>query len=145
MRHTTIGLIITLILGYFIYFLFSNNADANNLKQMGIKTVVVSMTDDLYRAMPLINKAGYALNAISIKATIPPLVIAGFTLEKKVSYQKQEAILSALEGNPIGKLALQSLIEAFRIDESMEIENMDLKGINLFLTFPPAVQVVYKK
>jgi len=145
MRHTTFGLVIVLVLGYFIYFLVSNNSDANSLKQMGIKTVVVSMTDDLYKAMPLINKAGYALSAISIKATIPPLVIAGFTLEKKVSYQKQQKILTALEGNPIGKLALQSLIEAFQMDESIEIKNMDLKGINLFLTFPPAVQVVYKK
>jgi len=145
MRHTTVGIIFFLLFGYFIYFLTSHNSNVNDLQQMTIKTVVVSLTDDLYKAMPLINEAGYAISSISVKATLPPLVIAGFTLEKKVPYEKQEKILGALENNPIGKLALQSLIQAFQIDESIEIHNMDLKAINLYLTFPPAVQVVYKK
>ncbi len=145
MRHTTVGLVFVLLFGYFIYFLTSSNTTASELQQMGVKTVVVSMTDDLYAAMPLINEAGYAISSISVKTSIPPLIIAGFVLIKKVPYDKQEAILKALEGNQVGKLALQSLIQAFQIDESIEIKNMDLKAINLYLTFPPAVQVVYKK
>ena len=145
MRHTTLGIALVLLMGYLIYFLFSHNSNAGDLQRMGIKTMVVTMMDDLDKAMPLINEAGYDMSSVSVKTSIPPLMIASFTLQKKVSYAKQEQILKALEGNAIGKLALQSLIEAFQIDESIEIKDMDLKAINLFLTVPPAVQVVYKK
>ena len=145
MRHTTYGIMFFLLFGYFIYFLISHNSSAGDLQQMTIRTMVVTMTDDLDKAMPLINEAGYDMSAVSVKTSIPPLMIASFTLQKKVSYQKQEAILNALEGNEIGQLALQSLIQAFQLDESIEIKDMNLKAINLFLTVPPAVQVVYKK
>ena len=145
MKHTTIGLLFVLLLGWGIYFLLSNNSTAGDLQRMGIKTMVVSLSGDLQRAMPLIQKAGYDINAISVKTSIPPLMIASFVLVKKVPYEKQEAILSSLEDNAVGKLALESLIQAFQLDESIEIKDMDLKGINLFLTVPPAVQVVYKK
>ena len=145
MRHTTYGIVFFLLFGYFIYFLISHNSNAGDLQQMTIRTMVVTMTDDLDKAMPLINEAGYDMSAISVKTSIPPLMIASFTLQKKVSYKKQDAILNALEGNEIGRLALQSLIQAFQLDESIEIKDMNLKAINLFLTVPPAVQVVYKK
>jgi len=145
MKHTTIGLIFVLLLGASIYYLLSNNKSAGDIQQMGVQTMVVSLTGDLERAMPLIREAGYDINSISVKTSIPPLMIAGFVLVKKVPFEKQDAILTALEDNAIGKLALQSLMEAFHIDKSIEIKNMDLKAINLYLTVPPAVQVVYKK
>ena len=145
MRHTTIGLIFALALGYLIYFLYFSNSSAGDLQRMSIQTMVVTMTDDLDKAMPLINQAGYDMSSVSVKTSIPPLMIASFVLVKKVSYEKQEAILASLEDNAIGKLALESLIQGFQIDESIEIKDMDLQGINLFLTVPPAVQVVYKK
>jgi hypothetical protein len=133
------------VLGYFIFFLITHNSSAGELQQMTIRTLVVTMTEDLDKAMPLINEAGYDMSSVSVKTSIPPLMIASFTLEKKVPYEKQKAILDALEGNEIGTLALKSLIEAFQLDESIEIKDMNLKAINLFLTVPPAVQVVYKK
>jgi len=133
------------LFGYFIFFLITHNSSAGELQQMTIRTMVVTMTEDLDKAMPLINEAGYDMSSVSVKTSIPPLMIASFTLEKNVPYEKQKAILDALEGNEIGTLALKSLIEAFQLDESIEIKEMDLKAINLFLTVPPAVQVVYKK
>ncbi len=145
MRNIFIAFFSVLILGYFIYFLISSNSSANELQQMGIRTIVVKTTDDLYAAMPMINEAGYDISSISVKTSIPPLVIAGFVMTKKVPFEKQEAIVNALEDNAIGKMALQSLIQAFKIDDSIAIKNMDLKAINLYLTVPPAVQVVYKK
>ncbi len=145
MKHTTIGLVSVLILGWGIYFLISSNSTASDLQQMGIKTMVVGLSGDLQKAMPLIQEAGYDINAISIKTSIPPMMIASFVMIKKVPFKKQDAILTALEDNAIGKMALESLMQAFKLDESIEIKNMDLKGINLYLTVPPAVQVVYKK
>jgi len=145
MKHTTIGLIFVLLLGWGIYFLLSSNSTASDLQQMGVKTMVVGLSGDLQKAMPLIQEAGYDINAISVKTSIPPMMIASFVMIKKVPFKKQDAILTALEDNAVGKLALESLMQAFKLDESIEIKNMDLKGINLYLTVPPAVQVVYKK
>ena len=145
MKHTTIGLVSVLILGWGIYFLMSNNSTASDLRQMGVKTMVVQLSGDIERAMPMIREAGYDINSISVKTSIPPLMIASFVMVKKVPFDKQMAIVNALSDNEIGKLALESLIQAFQLDESIEIKDMDLKGINLFLTVPPAVQVVYKK
>ena len=145
MKHTTIGLVFVLLLGWGIYYLLSSNSTASDLQQMGVKTMVVGLSGDLQKAMPLIQEAGYDINAISIKTSIPPMMIASFVMIKKVPFKKQDAILTALEDNAVGTLALESLMQAFKLDESIEIKNMDLKGINLYLTVPPAVQVVYKK
>ena len=145
MKHTTIGLIFVLLFGGGIYFLISSNSSAGDIQRMGIQTMVISVTGDLERAMPLIHEAGYDINSISVKTSIPPMMIAGFVMIKKVPFKKQDAILTALEDNAIGTLALKSLMEAFRLDDNIQFKNMELKAINLYLTVPPAVQVVYKK
>lgn len=145
MKHTTIGLVSVLLLAWGIYFLISSNSSASELQQMGVKTMVIGVSGDLQKAMPLIHEAGYDINSISVKTSIPPMMIASFVMVKEVPFKKQDAILSALEDNAIGKLALESLIQAFKLDESIEMKNMQLKTINLYLTVPPAVQVVYKK
>ena len=144
MRVFLTGLVLTLLFGYLIFYIITTNSDANTVQRLSIQTVVTQVTEDLDRAMPMINEAGYHMSAISIKSSLPPLVIASFTLEKSVPFEKQEMILNALEGNAIGKLALQSLIQAFELDAMLEIEDKDLKTIRLFLTIPPAVQVEYR-
>ncbi len=144
MRVFLSGFVLTVLFGYLIFFIISRNADANTMQRLSIQAIATQVTSDLDRAMPMINEAGYHMNAISIKSSLPPLVIASFTLEKSVPFDKQEMILNALEGNAIGKLALQSLIQAFELDEMLEIEDKDLKTIRLFLTIPPAVQVEYR-
>ncbi len=144
MRVFFSGLVLTLLFGYFIFYIIKNNADADSLQRMSIQTVVTQVTNDLDRAMPMINEAGYDMNAISIKSSLPPLVIATFSIKENVSYERQELILNSLEDNAIGKMALQSLIQAFELDNMLEIEAKDLKTIRLFLTIPPAVQVEYR-
>ncbi len=144
MRVFFSGLVLTLLFGYLIFYIVKNNADADSLQRMSIQTVVTQVTNDLDRAMPMINEAGYDMNAISIKSSLPPLVIATFSIKENVSYERQELILNSLEDNAIGKMALQSLIQAFELDNMLEIEAKDLKTIRLFLTIPPAVQVEYR-
>ncbi len=144
MRVFLSGFVLTVLFGYLIFFIISRNADANTVQRLSIQAIATQVTNDLDRAMPMINEAGYDMSAISIKSSLPPLVIASFTLHKSVPFNKQEMILSALEDNAIGKLALQSLIQAFELDEMLEIQDKDLKTIRLFLTIPPAVQVEYR-
>ncbi len=144
MRVFLSGFVLTLLFGYLIFFIISRNADANTVQRLSIQAIVTQVTTDLDRAMPMINEAGYDMSAISIKSSLPPLVIASFTLHESVPFNKQEMILNALEDNAIGKLALQSLIQAFELDEMLEIQDKELKTIRLFLTIPPAVQVEYR-
>ena len=144
MRVFLSGFVLTILFGYFIFFIISRNADANTVQRLSIQAIATQVTSDLDRAMPMINEAGYDMSAISIKSSLPPLVIASFTLHESVPFDKQEQIVKALEGNAIGKLALQSLIQAFELDEMLEIQDKDLKTIRLFLTIPPAVQVEYR-
>ena len=144
MRVFLTGFVLTILLGFLIFYIVINNSDADSLQRISIQTVVTQVTEDLDRAMPMINEAGYEMNAISIKSSLPPLVIASFSITKNVSYERQELILNALENNAIGKMALQSLIQAFELDNMLEIEDKDLKTIRLFLTIPPAVQVEYR-
>ena len=144
MRVFLSGFVLTVLFGYLIFFIISRNADANTVQRLSIQAIATQVTSDLDRAMPMINEAGYDMSAISIKSSLPPLVIASFTLHESVPFDKQEMILKALEDNAIGKLALQSLIQAFELDEMLEIEDKDLKTIRLFLTIPPAVQVEYR-
>ena len=144
MRVFLSGFVLALLFGYLIFFIISRNADANTVQRLSIQAIATQVTSDLDRAMPMINEAGYDMSAISIKSSLPPLVIASFTLHESVPFDKQEMILKALEDNAIGKLALQSLIQAFEMDEMLEIQDKELKAIRLFLTLPPAVQVEYR-
>ena len=144
MRVFLTGFVLTILFAYLIFFIISRNADADTVQRLSIQAIATQVTTDLDRAMPMINEAGYDMSAISIKSSLPPLVVASFTLHENVPFDKQEMILKALEDNAIGKLALQSLIQAFELDEMLEIQDKDLKTIRLFLTIPPAVQVEYK-
>ena len=144
MRVFLSGFVLVILLGYFIFYIITNDADAESLQRMSIQTVVVQVTGDLDRAMPLINEAGYKMSALSVKSSLPPLIIASFSITKNIPYEKQEQILSSLKDNAIGQMVLQGLIQAFELDNVIEIEKKELKTIRLFLTIPPAVQVEYR-
>ena len=143
MRTFIIGFLLSVALAMSIYTLFTQNLNTDEFQRLSIEKIVNQMTTDLERAMPLINEAGYTMSSVSIKTSLPPLVIASFKLENKVPFAKQDKILQSLEDNIIGKLALESLIQSFKLDETIEIKNMDLKTIRLWLSIPPAVQVEY--
>ena len=129
---------------FIVYSLLSSNLSINELKKVSIEKMTSSILDDLDRAMPLINQAGYKVFSIQAQLSLPPKVNAIFELDKSIDKKKQKIILEALDDNVIGKLVLSSLIQAFSIDESISIRKMDLTKINIAIALPPSVTVDYR-
>ena len=138
------GFIALSITSLISYYLVTSNESLTTLEHTLVQEMTTGITDELNSAMPLINQAGYKVFAIQAQITLPPRVNAIFELDHFVEKSKQEIILKALEGNTIGKMVLSSLMQAFELDETISIQNMDLKRINITISLPPAVTLDYR-
>jgi len=126
------------------YKLMTTDLDLSGIKDASIQAMTRSITDDLDRAMPMINAAGYKVFSIQAQLSIPPRVNAIFELERVVATSTQELILKSLDDNMIGKLVLTALMESFEINKTISLRNMSLKKINIGIGFPPSVIVDYR-
>jgi len=140
-----IGFVAFLLSSSMVYMLISTNMNFSEMKTASMKKMTKSIVDDLDAAMPLIQKAGYDLDAIEATFTLPPEVKTIFILKKIVEKKKQEMILKALEHNAIGKLTLNALINGFALNDVMSIKSMKLKLIHITITLPPSVTLEYEK
>jgi hypothetical protein len=126
------------------YKLMTTDLDLSGIKDASIQAMTRSITDDLDRAMPMINAAGYKVFSIQAQLSIPPKVNAIFERERVVATSTQELILKSLDDNMIGKLVLTALMESFEINKTISLRNMSLKKINIGIGFPPSVIVDYR-
>jgi len=136
-----LALSLTTFVTYKIVF---DDSSVSEIEHSLVSQMTTSITDDLDKAMPLIAEAGYKVFSIQAQLSLPPKVNAIFEFDHVVDPQKQELILKALDNNTIGKLVLSSLIQAFALDETITIRNMELKKINVTVGLPPSVTVDYR-
>ena len=138
------GVIALCITSFISYELLTSESSLFDLKSELVQKMTTGITDDLDRAMPLIHEAGYKVFAIQAQLSLPPRVNAIFERETIVEPRKQKIILEALQDNAIGKLVLESLIDAFALNKKVSIKNMKLKKINITIGLPPSVQMDYR-
>ena len=144
-RLLFIGFVSCVAASMIIYALATSDLTLNEIKIASIEKVVSSMMDDLDRAMPLIEKAGYTMSAVEAELRLPPELKTIFQRKEVVEKGKQELILKALENNRIGHLVLQMLMQTFSFDEKVAIKDMKLEMIHIVISFPPYVVAEYTK
>jgi len=138
------GFLALAVTSFVSYKILISDVNLASLERSVIKELTVTITNDLDKAMPLILQAGYKVFSIQAQLSLPPKVTAIFELDHIVTRKKQEVILKALDDNTVGKLVLMSLMQAFAIDETISIRNMELKKINVVIGLPPSVTVDYR-
>ena len=126
------------------YKLINSDVNLIELKNASIEHMTKSITDDLDRAMPLINAAGYKIFSIQAQLSVPPKVFAIFEYDRLVDKETQDMLVKALDDNTIGQLVLIALIDAFKIDKTIQLKNMELKRINITIGIPPSIIVDYR-
>lgn len=138
------GLLALSLTSFVTYKILVSDQNLVDIEHSVVEDMTTSITDDLDRAMPLILEAGYKIFAIQAQLSLPPKVNAIFEYDHFVAPKKQEVVLKSLDNNTIGKLVLSSLIQAFAIDKTIKIKNMELKKINVTISLPPSVTVDYR-
>jgi hypothetical protein len=129
---------------FITYKLIKSDVNLIELKNASIAHMTQSITDDLDRAMPIINTAGYKVFSIQAQLSLPPKVFAIFEYDRYVDNKTQDMLVQALDDNMIGQLVLISLIDAFEIEKTISLKNMELKRINITIGIPPSIIVDYR-
>ena len=138
------GFLALCITTFISYKLLNSDVNLIELKNASIANMTKSITDDLDRAMPIINAAGYKVFSIQAQLSLPPKVFAIFEYDRYIDTKTQSMLVKALDDNTIGQLVLVSLIDAFKIEKAISLKNMELKRINITIGIPPSIIVDYR-
>jgi hypothetical protein len=99
---------------------------------------------DLNAALPLLKRAGYALNGVTLQLGVPPKLTPVFTLAESVPDDDIERLLAE---NPDAKLAamlVKTLVSAHRLQSAIHIGGLRPTGIAVDITFPPSVSIKFE-
>ena len=113
-----------------------------NLKEKGldkIKDTIVQVTD----ALPVIKKAGYAVNEIEIGMGLPPSVVVHLMYEEGIDDDEKVKILEELGENKVGTMLLKSLLKATEVQAAIKMGNLKFKEIEVEMSVPPSVTIKF--
>jgi hypothetical protein len=141
----TYGIIAAVSSFMLMYALLTSDTTLNEVQSASVEKITSSMLDDLEKAMPLIEEAGYTMDSVEAELSLPPELKTVFKREKVVEPEKQDRIVAALDNNRIGQLVLKLLIQTFSFDKKVSVKDMDLESIHIVISFPPYVVAEYSK
>ena len=113
----------------------------SELKDIG-SDKINQLLEDFESAKPLLQKAGYTLDELSIDIGVNPVVTPHFKCEE-VTQEVIDQVLSEIESNKIGKNILNMLIKASKMQQTIKMEHMLFSGIEIEVGVIPNVRIKY--
>lgn len=116
----------------------------NELKEAGLDKIKSGM-DELSNGLPLIEKAGFKVNDISIGLGIPPDIAISFKKTNQVDDQAIQELINSNEDKKILTTILNALLAANKIQSKMTMDKFTFSGVSLKMGLPPQVNLYYKE
>ncbi len=98
---------------------------------------------DFNGALPIVKKAGYTLNEVSVELGLPPKVVANFDTTHHLG---EAAVQEIIDGNAENKLAValvKSLFQAQRLQSSIKFVGLAARGISVELGLIPTLVIKF--
>lgn len=114
----------------------SNGKDSISIK-------VEKYVKDLRKITPVINKLGYEINEIEVELAIVPKIIPHFHRHTIIKVEIQEKIVNYCKQHGIPTLILSTLIEASKIQNTMNLGNLIFTDIEIGLGLVPSVKIKF--
>ena len=116
----------------------------SNIKSTGKKKLrkVIQKLND---ALPDIEEAGFVLIRLDVDIALLPRLFARFKQVRSISDEERKAILTKTKKNKFLNFILLGLFKAVGIKNEVEIDNMDLKEIELEIGLTPSVKLIFRR
>ena len=100
---------------------------------------------NLNDALPEIEEAGFVLIRLDVDIALLPRLFARFKQVRLISDEERETILTKTKKNKFLNFILLGLFKAVGIKNEVEIDNMDLKEIELEIGLTPSVKLIFRR
>ena len=109
-----------------------------------ITNVVNDMVNDINNALPILREYGYKMNEFEVELGTVPSFKPHFTVGDDLTEDKEDEMLSKLEGNKIGTLIAKSLIQAKKFQKNIKIGQLEFAEIEIEASVPPKVTLKFQ-
>ena len=116
----------------------------NNIKSTS-KEKLKKGIQNLNDALPEIEEAGFVLIRLDVDIALLPRLFARFKQVRLISDEERETILTKTKKNKFLNFILLGLFKAVGIKNEVEIDNMDLKEIELEIGLTPSVKLIFRR
>ncbi|WP_394824798.1 hypothetical protein [Pendulispora albinea] len=98
---------------------------------------------DFNDALPIVRKAGYMVEGISIELGIPPKIYANFETTHHLAEEAQQEILEAHAENKLAVALVKSLSQAQKLQGTMTLGGLAPRGITVELGLIPNIVIKF--
>lgn len=93
--------------------------------------------------LPVLKRAGYTVNEVSVELGLPPKVVAVFALAEVVSDEKVEELLQEFADAKVATMLVRALVRAHKLQAAIAIGGLHPKGIALEMGLTPAAVIKF--
>lgn len=115
-----------------------------NIKSAG-KDQLTKAIKNLNDALPEIEAAGFELVRLDLDIALLPRMFARFDQIREISDDEKEAILQKTKKNKFLNFILIGLFKAVEIRKEVEIDNLNLKEIELEIGLTPSAKLIFRR
>jgi len=114
-----------------------------NIKRFSRKKLKNTI-DSLNDSLPVIEEAGFVLVRFDVDIAIVPRLFARFRQVKEIGEQERKAILDRTKKQKFLNIILHGLFHGVDIKKEVNIDNMDLKEIELEIGLTPSAKLIFR-
>jgi len=116
----------------------------STIKSTG-KDKLTSVIQNLNDVLPEIEEAGFVLVRLDVDISLLPRLFARFKEVQSISDDERKAILTKTKKNKFLNFILLGLFKAVDIRNDVQIDNMDLKEIELEIGLTPSARLIFRR
>ena len=116
----------------------------SNIKSSG-KDKLKKGIQHLNDGLPEIEEAGFVLTRLDVDIALLPRLFARFKQVRMINDEEQESIIAKTKKNKFLNFILIGLFKAVDVKNDVDIDNMDLKEIELEIGLTPSVKLIFRR
>ncbi|MGB3016371.1 MAG: hypothetical protein WBC65_01095 [Ignavibacteria bacterium] len=116
---------------------------AEDLRDSGFD-IVNTKLEEINNSISYISKSGFTLKGIDTKLGIPPEIIGTFSLERDISDEEWEKLISETSELQTVNLILKSLNKAEQIAGKLKVGAFELDSVTILFSIPPGIGMKFK-
>lgn len=114
------------------------------LKNIG-SDKIKEIIDELNKALPYIEQAGYVLDDLEIALGIPPKLVTHFDKQKDLSESEKNRLLDQIKETKLTHMLVSSLFKADELQKGVKVGALKFQEIEIEIGLIPAVILHFRK
>lgn len=106
---------------------------------------VKSVLENMNNSGLLFLKSGYELQTVSVNLGLPPVIVASFHYNNKITDEERAALLEDTKDQKIIQLIIKCLLKAEDFYDLVSVGNYGLGSVNITLGLTPGITINFIK